>query len=113
MRGIIPLLLVSLLITSCSSGHCQTKEQPQPAEAVKSSTEPDIYEIAGNTTSYRWVAGTRWADSTLGSLSLRDKVAQIIVPFTYAPYLSNNNHKIAIVRPVVHDAVIEALLDQK
>lgn len=94
MTRYLPLLLTSLLVMSCSSGHYQTKETlPTSADSLSfmhRGINDDILEQPGGT-NYHWVADTAWVDSTMRSLSLRDKIAQMIVPFTYAPYLSDND----------------------
>ena len=37
---------------------------------------------------YKWTIDKKWVDSTFNSLTLRDKVAQMIVPFSFTPYMS-------------------------
>ncbi len=89
----LPLFLASLLIVSCSSGNYQIKELriARPvAPALQTGSSTDILEEP-DTSSYQWNADTAWVDSTLRSMSLRDKVAQMIVPFTYAPYVSTSD----------------------
>lgn len=94
MTRLLSLFLVSILIASCSSGHYQAREFHPISHPTKSTphheTLHDILEQPPGT-NYRWVADTAWVDSTLKSLSLRDKIGQMIVPFTFAPYLSDND----------------------
>lgn len=64
---------------------------PAPERSIVHPKASDyILELPAGT-NYRWIADTSWVDSTLSSMSLRDKVAQMIVPFTYAPYISDND----------------------
>ncbi len=105
MKRFVTIFLVSLSIVSCSSAHYQTKESRQIPPTAQSTIEhessDDILEQPPGT-NYRWVADTAWVDSTFRSLSLRDKVAQMIVPFTYAPYISDDDdtydHLVHLVR---------------
>ncbi|HQT91709.1 MAG TPA: glycoside hydrolase family 3 N-terminal domain-containing protein, partial [Candidatus Kryptobacter bacterium] len=91
MKHIFPFFLASVLLVSCSTGYFQTKEPSTPSVSGQSSAVPEeSNEILEGTTRYHWIADTSWVDSTLQSLSLRDKVAQMVVPFTYAPYASDS-----------------------
>ena len=95
MTRLFPLLLASLVLISCSSGHYQTKNEGQlpssdPGSAQQFGSGCILQQPAGR--NYRWVADTAWVDSTLRSLSLREKIGQMIVPFTYARYMSDNSN---------------------
>ncbi len=49
-----------------------------------------LYQV-NNSTDYRWTTDRSWVDSTMNSLTLRQKVAQMIVAFTETQYLSDNS----------------------
>lgn len=94
MTRILPLLLASLLVASCSTGNYQTKEPlPSPVQerAREHQKQSDYIMEQPAGTNYRWAADTAWVENTLRSMSLRDEVAQMIVPLTYAPYMSDND----------------------
>ncbi|MCL5021264.1 MAG: serine hydrolase, partial [Bacteroidetes bacterium] len=95
MTRLFPILLASLVLMSCSSGHYQTKNEsrlPSSADTPVHTTDSGciLQQPAG--TNYQWIADTAWVNSTLRSLSLREKIGQMIVPFTYARYMSDNSN---------------------
>ncbi len=92
MKTILPFFLASVFLMSCSTGDFQAKYPSSASVSGPSSAMPEkSSEILEGATSYRWAADTSWVDSTLQSLSLQDKVAQMVVPITYAPYASDSD----------------------
>ena len=95
MKRLLPILLASVLLMSCSSGHYQTKNDGKlPSSSAGSAQQVNSGYILQQPTGtdYKWIADTAWVDSTLSSLSLREEVGQMIVPFTYAKYMSENSN---------------------
>lgn len=90
----LSLLLIAFLFLSCSTGKYETKEvQPPVAHhiglavvSVEQSAAPYV-----SSANYVWQIDSVWVDSVMLSLSLRDKVAQMVIPFTFSPYLSDDN----------------------
>ncbi len=104
MIRLLSILLVSLFLVSCSTGRYQTKKPVEAPERSPGAVVPEgENEIVDDTAVYNWAADTSWVDSTLGSLSLRDKVAQMIVPFTYSPYLSDSSDRYSRLVHLVKD----------
>jgi beta-glucosidase-like glycosyl hydrolase/CubicO group peptidase (beta-lactamase class C family) len=86
----VSLLLIASLIISCSASHYQTKEvQPPPATIVGSEAHHiHVTRLHEPSTKYIWRIDSAWVDSTMRSLTLREKVAQMIVPYSLAQFLS-------------------------
>ncbi len=87
----LSLLLIALPILSCSSGNYQSKEVQPPAawdaDSMVISRVPSVkpHEAPAK---YVWRIDSTWVDSTMRSLTLREKVAQMIVPYSLSQYLS-------------------------
>ncbi len=94
MTRLLPLLFASFIVISCSSGHYQTNDAGNPSptgSGVSNHAASQDILVLPPRESYEWTADTAWVDTTLNSLSLQDKIAQMIVPFTYAPYMSDSS----------------------
>ena len=108
-----PILLflgaLSFSLVSCSTATYQTKEAlperaaTSPALAQGSAALPD-------TGIYHWKVDTAWVNSTLQSLSLRDKVAQMIVAYTMTHYMSDDNRSYDELVHLVRDVKIGGLV---
>lgn len=84
------LLLIASLFISCSASHYQTKEvRRSPATCLESDVlHPHTTGRRELSTKYIWRIDSAWVDSTMRSLTLREKVAQMIVPYSLSQYLS-------------------------
>ncbi len=90
------LLLVAFSFLSCSTGNYQTKEVQPPSSKISITVtvpaKPVPVEVeTPDTAAYVWKVDTAWVEKTMRSLSLRDKVAQMVVPFTFTPYMSDDD----------------------
>ena len=73
---------------------CATTNRSTKFESTKGTIPEETPAQAFPTTSlhtYVWSADNRWVDSTFNTLTLREKVAQMIVPFSLAQYMSDDD----------------------
>lgn len=84
----------ALLLIGCAASTLSnhgTEVSQFPTEITGQPGSPtQIYQI-DNSTNYRWTIDRSWVDSTFNSLTLRQKVAQMIIPFSETQYLSDNS----------------------
>lgn len=107
---------MALIFFSCSASNYQTV--PLPAESRKpSNTQPvrsrqqvTSKENQADTAVYQWKADTAWVEETLHSLSLSDKVAQMVVSYTTAPYMSADDDSYNALAHLVRDLHIGGLV---
>ncbi len=88
------LLMFALLFLACSTGKYEIRETQAPASqpVVSSAVITDDSGIPfAPSGKYSWRIDSAWVDSTLHSLSLRDKVGQMIVPYSLSGYMSDND----------------------
>ncbi len=101
------LVTLSFSFLSCSTATYQTRESAPEVEAGQmaegSSAIPD-------TSIYHWKADTSWVNTTMRSLSLRDKVAQMIVAYTWTHYMSDDNRSYDQLVHLVQDVKIGGLV---
>ncbi|HEY9166534.1 MAG TPA: glycoside hydrolase family 3 N-terminal domain-containing protein [Candidatus Kryptonia bacterium] len=86
------LLLSALLVISCSAEKYQTTgllPSQTPGGSSADSDGPILKET--NTPNYVWKTDSAWVESTLRSLTLREKVAQMIVPYSTTRYFSDDD----------------------
>ncbi len=93
MRRSLPLFVSLVMLMSCSAGRYQMAGVPDSGGKSEETHEKsaDCILNVPSDSSYSWHVDTEWVESTLASMSLRDKVSQMIVPFTFVPYMSSND----------------------
>ncbi len=108
-----PILLflaaLSFSLVSCSTATYQTKEA-LPERAATSPVLAQGSAALPDTGIYHWKVDTAWVNSTLQSLSLRDKVAQMIVAYTMTHYMSDDNRSYDELVHLVRDVKIGGLV---
>ncbi len=88
---------MTFIFLSCSASNYQTVVPPdvsaKPPIVQTARPQPQMIteESQPDTTVFQWKADTSWAEQTLRSLSLPDKVAQMVVSFTTTPYMSDDD----------------------
>ena len=87
------LPLIGLLALSAVAGACATTNTGRTAQPVPA-LAPATFNPAAPLTS----AQRRWVDSTLASLSLRDRVGQMVMVWVLGDYTSNGDSSFAEVR---------------
>ncbi|HUI30281.1 MAG TPA: glycoside hydrolase family 3 N-terminal domain-containing protein, partial [Candidatus Acidoferrales bacterium] len=88
-----------LLFYGCTAAN-RTISQPHVASTTKSDTttvvngrvgvSTEVYPVE-NSGSYRWSIDESWVKTILASLTLREKVAQMVVPYSLTQYLSDDD----------------------
>ncbi len=81
----------ALILVGCGAATMSTNVSGSPQSASAQSGLVGSFYQPENKGNYKWVVDKAWVDSTLNSLSLRQRVAQMIVPFTETQYLSHSS----------------------
>ncbi len=88
------ITLAAVLSIGCAATNRSTSEVSGPSRSVsfsgKEGSSTESYAI-DDSLQYKWKIDRHWVDSVFNSLSLREKVAQMIVPYSLTRYLSYND----------------------
>ncbi|HUI29368.1 MAG TPA: glycoside hydrolase family 3 N-terminal domain-containing protein [Candidatus Acidoferrales bacterium] len=100
MTKLIPFYaFIAFLVYGCTAANHSTsrksttdKEQPSITSAATThvGVSTDAYPVE-HSENYKWNADENWVDGTLRSLTLREKVAQMIVPYSLSQYFSEDD----------------------
>jgi len=84
------LLLIGLACLSCATWNFQSKEtRPTPSSGpLAKSRSGHPYSMVEQSSKYVWKTDSAWVDSVMQSLSIREKIAQMIVPYSLTQFLS-------------------------
>ncbi len=115
MKPVLLLLAtISFSFLSCSTATYQAKEALPQRAAAPSAVSTESYAAQENqpldTAIYHWHVDTGWVNKTLESLSLRDKVAQMIVVYTMTHYMSDDNASYEQLAHLVRDVKIGGIV---
>lgn len=88
-KAIVLLAMAALLPLGCASTGGSMKEAASPVHPKSSGAYYQPNALPGY--KYKWTPDEHWVDSTLSSLTLRQKVGQMIVAYSMTPYMSYND----------------------